>query len=128
MNSKQIAVLWVMAVLISLVSFAHGERTGNEFYNLVVPILLIGGMLVFQFGDKKEAEGRNTSAGRLGVVLLALNTTLLVHALFGGGIAAAQEPIDLSGIEGQVESVDSKADDIGDALTQLQASCVAISR
>ena len=50
------AVLWVVAILLSVVCLWIGIFTGSVFLWLVVPILLIGGMLFVGARTKSKKE------------------------------------------------------------------------
>ena len=59
MNKKQIRILWIVAILLSLLSIIIGLSTLNWFLLLVIPILLIGGAAFI--AKKYERPGEGTS-------------------------------------------------------------------
>lgn len=54
MNRKQTIVLWVMGIMISLTSLVYGIDKNDQFAGFVVPVLLIGGLFIYQFRDRNK--------------------------------------------------------------------------
>jgi flagellar biosynthesis component FlhA len=57
MNKKQIRILWIVAILLSILSVIIGLPTLNWFFLLVMPLLLIGGAAFITKTKRDERPG-----------------------------------------------------------------------
>ena len=78
MNKKQMVVLWMMVILISVAAAVDGKD--ESLIGLGVPVILIGTMLLFQVRDKgKKIIGSRMHQMLLGIIgLLVLQSVLMV--------------------------------------------------
>jgi len=53
MNKKQLIIAWVMGIWISILSLDFSNDF-DEFLRISIPVLIIGGLLIYTLRDKKE--------------------------------------------------------------------------
>ena len=81
MNKKQMGVLWVLILLLSIAAIVEGVQTDDALVGLGGPALLIGVTLIYQFRDKRVSPPlARTKQLLLSAVGLLLVQTLLLFA------------------------------------------------
>jgi len=81
MNKKQMVVLWVLILLLSIAAIVEGVQTDDALVGLGGPTLLIGVTLIYQFRDKRVSPPlARTKQLLLSAVGLLLVQTLLLFA------------------------------------------------
>ena len=135
MNRKQTITLWIVVVSLSLISIVHGLDEQNGFYTFVVPILLVGGMLLYQLRDKPASDKlvEGARATRLLFMLIIVNLALITFLLRQGidvaSTVAAIEDRTYS-IDSQASSLEANLADVASALedVKMEVSVLAFSR
>lgn len=81
MNKRQMVVLWISVLLLSAAAVIQGAEADDLFMAIAVPVVLIGGTLIYHFREKKQAEPRSPTRKLLtAVVGMLLVQTLLIFA------------------------------------------------
>jgi hypothetical protein len=135
MNRKQMITLWLMAIALSLVSLAHGLDKGDLFYTFVLPIVLMGGTLLYQLRDR-SSSGKSTAEGKVTrLLLLLIGANLLLSAyLLRRGVGIEESVADIWSqtytIHSQTSSLESDIASVASALEDLRSdvSVLAYSR
>ena len=130
MNRKQMVVLWIAVLWFSFVSIGYGiDPRGapkNLFYLLILPVILIGSLLIYQFRNKDKPPKAPTSMiPKLLVLILAafiiqvffVYQTTKWTGLIQGDILSIEYDIntiqsDISSVESEVSSIQYDVDDI----------------
>src|SRR5687767_12184412 len=80
MNRKQLVVLRLMAVLLSVLSTYQGLKEESLLFTAAIPVVLVGSVLLLQFADPPINSSQDPGLGR----------AFLAVGLLGGGILSYQ--------------------------------------
>ena len=117
MNRKHTIVVWVMAVWISLISLNYGIDEKDPFY-LSVPIILLGGLLLYHFRDKNKPTSGNPLTSTLPPLMLAL-------ILLQGILLITQHRI-IRSVQSDVQSIESDVNTIQSDISSIQSDVSSI--
>lgn len=119
MNKKQMRVLWIMAVLISLISLGYGLDE-NDPVLVSVPVILIGGVLIYEFRDKdKSDDGTPLTTSKLLFLIWAILAfqAMFLMAQYRTGRSVWKE---VHAIEGDVSSMEGNLSNIESNVSEIQ--------
>jgi len=118
MNKRQMIILWVVVLLLSAIAFVQGDRERDRrFIRFGIPIILIGGTLIYQFRDKDQ---RNAPIRTKNIL-----TILVVITLFQTVLLLAQTR-ELSRTYSKLDDAASSLDDIQSNTTEIESETSSI--
>ena len=118
MNKKQMVVLWVLILLLSIAAIAEGVQTDDALVWLGGPALLIGVTLIYQFRDKRVSPPlARTKQLLLSAVGLLLVQTLL---LFAQGRELRRTKASVQHMEDYLDSINTDVGTIQSDVSTLQ--------
>jgi hypothetical protein len=118
MNKKQMVVLWVVMLLLSIAAIVEGVQTDDALIGLGGPSLLIGVTLMYQFRDKRVSP----SLARTKQLLLAVVGLLLVQTLllFAQGRELRRSRASVQHMEDYLDSISTDVSTIQSDVSTLQ--------
>ncbi len=125
MNKKQMFIVWLMAMSLTVVSISYALQLNNSQYYLFskllfgicLPILFIGSVLIYQFRNKEKVPSM-TSLGTSKLSIWILIVLFLQLVLLQQNTSSTQR--DVSNIEVEVSSLEISMDSIQSDIRSLE--------
>ena len=132
MNKKQMVVLWLMVLVLSMAAVYEGTETHDTFVGTGVPVLLIGSTLLYQFRDRSSVQRISTDRLLSVVVGLLLIQTLLILNQ-NRSLKRSESHIEdvanyLGDINTRLSDVDDSISDIKSVLDDVDSDVQALQR
>jgi hypothetical protein len=120
MNKKQMVVLWLMVLSLSLAGVVAGIARDDILLTIGVPVVLFGMMLLYQFRDRNKP----ISSNRLQRLLLTAVSLLAIQTVLMG--LQASEIRRFKRVESYVDGIQANISSIESHVSDMQRDVDAI--
>lgn len=125
MNRKQMIVLWIMALLLSLTAFLAGIDAKDPFLAIWVPVILLGTLVLYQVRDRTMESKTPTQMQKPLLVVIGL---LLLQSLImlNQQRSIRKELTEIKVITSSVDDIQSDVRDIQSDVSTIQTDVSTI--
>lgn len=117
MNRKQMIVLWIAVVLISMLAFIDGMDRNRPLEAFGAPIVLISGAAIYSFRTPRASSGGDAEFGRR---LLMLIVALQAASVLGGAVQVSAIRSDLDDLSNAVSEVENTTRDVESSVSSIE--------